>query len=198
MAVQSQFDRYYQQGYPGDLARPSEPHAFDLGVAHVPANGRKPRPGDAVYYNAAENAFAVPVDAATQRQAVGVVSYDPGLIQGTLAAPPADSNSDRFVEFEDGDPLKILVLGTAWVIAGSAMEYGQLVQQASFGGGADYQWDVWTPDVTIDALTQVAQLRAQVIQLAESLHRRVFECVSPAPVAANGSAQVRIGYGRIV
>ena len=194
--VQRQFQRYPGLGYPGDLARPEEPHAFDLGLAHVPANGRKPQPGDAVYYDEAENAFAVPTDAAQVRAAVGIVSFDPGVIQQARAGGvPTGSNSDQFVQFEDGDPIKVCIAGTVWILAGSAMKYGQLVQWDS----GNNNFEVYAPDLEVPAaFADLAAARTAVNDVVEELRRRVVECVSPSPVADNGLAQVRIGYGRIV
>lgn len=197
--VQREYGRYPGLGHIGDLARPSEPHAFDIGLAQVPTNGRKPRPGDCVYYDAANNGFAVPTTEAQRRAAIGVVSYDPGVVQGRLASVPSGANSDMYVEFEDGEEIKVCVLGTVWVVASTAMEYGQLVQQTTFGATPDYEWDAYDPDLTVDAtFANLAAARSAVNDVVEELRRRTFECVSPTPVAADGLAQVRIGYGRIV
>ena len=197
MSVQSVYNTYPDLGYPGDIARPSEPHAFDTGLAQVPSNGRKPRPGDAVYYDRSANGFAVPTSDPQRAAVVGIVSFDPGVVQSTAASTPSGSNTDKFIEYDDGDELKVVVFGVVWVEAGSAMEYGQLVQQDTYSS-PDYLWDPYTTDLTIEAATSVADLRTEVVALADSFRSKTFTCVSPAAVAANGLAQVRISQGRII
>lgn len=189
--LQREFGRYPGRGYPGDLARPDEPHAFDIGLARVPAGGRAPRPGDAVYYDEVNDRFAVPTNAAQQRAVIGIVSYDPGKVAGTVSPLPDDGNSDVFVEYADGEEIKVGVLGTFWVTAGSAMKYGQPCSMAT----DDFKWDSYVPDLDVPA---GAVTRQGLIDIVEELRRRVSECVSPAPVAADGLAQVRIGFGRVI
>jgi len=178
-SVQRDYRRYPDLGRIGDLVRPTEPHAFDLGLAHVPTNGRKPRPGDSVYYDTNANGFAVPTSDAQRLIVCGIVSFDPGVVQGRLSAAPSGANSDQFVEFDDEDPIKVTVFGTVWVMAGAAMEYGQQIVQDSYTS-PDWLYD------PIAAPTTVA-----------AIHSTAIFCVSPSPVAANGLAQARIGYGRI-
>ena len=198
MPVQVDYGRYPEKGYLGDVARPAEPFAFDLGLAHVPTSGRKPRPGDAVYYDTTANGFAVPTTAAQRTAVIGIVSYDPGVVSSTLASAPTDANSDQFVEFYDDDPIKICVFGTVWVRAGSAMEYGQVVQQDTYST-PDYKWDPYTPDLSVpNTFADLAAARAAVFAVVENSRSRVFECVNPTPVADSDLVQVRIGYGRIV
>ena len=184
MAIQLEYNAYLQAGYAGDIARPSEPHAFDYGPAQVPTSGRNPRPGDMVYWDSTNNGFAFPTTAALVHAAVGVVSFDPGTV-AKAGTPGTNQNSGDFIEYEDGAPMKVCVFGTVWVIAGGALEYGDLVQQDTHST-PDYMWDAFTPAV------------ANVANLAAAMGGRTFECVSTKAVAANGLAQVRIGYGRIV
>ena len=175
-AVQSVAGRYPPLGYPGDLARAGEPFAFDLLNAQVPTNGRKPRPGDALYYDAANNGVAVPTSATQVRSVLGICSYDPGTVTSTLpTGVPTGANSDQFIEYDDGDAIKMIVFGTVWIIAGAAMEYGQTLA-----------WDTTNNDFRpLSRQSAVA-----------NLHLVNIVCVSPAPVAADGVAQVRVGFGR--
>ena len=135
--VQSNYERYAQLGYPGDLARPEEPHAFHEGVFHVSSGSTRPRPGYAVYYNESENAFSLP-GAAHLNLVCGVASFDPGLVAGR-GSIPSGANSDSFIEFSDGDPAKVGVFGSFWGIAGEDMEYGD---RLTFGTSPSSKWAV--------------------------------------------------------
>ena len=199
MSVQSNYTRYAQEGYVGDLARPSEPYAFDAGLAQVPTGGRKPRPGDAVYYDVTNNGFAVPTDAVTSRLVSGIVSYDPGTVASRRILPEdSNANSDSFVEFDDGAALKVGVFGTFWVIAGGPVEYGQRVAWQT----DDQKWDAQADPAAIAALTGTFNL-ALVNTLVAAINERTvlreivpIICVSPKTTAVGELIQVRIGYGR--
>ena len=168
MAVQSSYSIYPERGFPGSLARPSEPHALDGGGAYVPAAAtRKPRPGDAVYYDTTNNGFAIPTTAAQLLLVSGILSYRADTVQTTAS----------IVEFSNGDEVEVAIFGTFWVVAGSAMEYGQII-------GWDLTDFAWDPDARV---TTVATIVPNPIV-----------CVSRTAVAAAGIAEARIGYGRVI
>lgn len=135
--IQRQYRRDQQAGWPGALARPYEPNAYDTGQLYVPPGGTAPEPGMAVVYDATRNRFALPTTAAQVKDIVGLVSYDSGTVQGSLASPPGNANSDAMVQYADGDVVKIGVLGTFYVLAQSALEYGDRVRWRT----ADGQWE---------------------------------------------------------
>ena len=117
-AVQTNYEINPDRGFPGLLAQPSAPHALDSGILSVPTSAtRNPQPGDAVYYDATANAYAVPTSAAHSLAVCGILSYR----QDTVA------DSDSIVRFVDGDEIEVAVLGGFWVTAGSAVEYNQLL-----------------------------------------------------------------------
>lgn len=178
MAVQRSYDINPARGYPGALARPSEPHALDSGVIHVPANARNPRPGDALYYDEAENAFAIPTSGAQSGLVCAILSYRADQV----------ANAESIVEYSDGDEIQFARLGTFWVRAGAAMEYGQRIAWDR----ADYEWDP-VADPALAANPSIATVNA----LLEALGRYPIVCVSREPVAASGIAQAQIGYGRV-
>ena len=125
--IQSFYRRHLQRQWPGTLARPNEPHAFDPGSLHVPANGNMPFPGEAVMYDAGEDSFRLPGSDAEELLVVGVLGYNPGDIPTVLQAPPAMANSDTQIQYSDNAVIKVCVFGTFNVLAGSAMEYGDSV-----------------------------------------------------------------------
>ena len=101
---------------------------------------------------------------------------------------PAGSNSDTFVEYKDGALLKIGVMGTFFVLAGGALEYGERVRWDR----AAFKW-VTRPALATDATT-IAGFREDVM---EALDELPIICVSRSPVAADALAEVRIGTGRV-
>ena len=128
MTVQSTYEINPDTGFIGDLAEPSAPHHVDSGVIHVPAAAtRIPRPGDPVYYDTTENAFAIPTTQAQTIAAFGVLTYRKDQV----------ANADSFVEFADEDEVEVLDFGTIWVELGSAAEYGQQISW----NRADFKWD---------------------------------------------------------
>lgn len=178
MAVQRSYEINPERGFPGALARPSEPHALESGIIHVPANARKPRPGDALYYDTAENKFAVPTDAAQSALVCAILSYRADQV----------ANAESIVEYSDDDEIQFARFGTFWVKAGAAMEYGQRIAWDR----ADYAWDP-VADPALAANPSIATINA----LLAALGRYPIVCVSRLPVAADGIAQAQIGYGRI-
>ena len=127
--VQFSYNTYAQRGYIGDLARPDEPHAIDYVPAYVPTSGRNPRPGDMVHWDATNNGAAFALNANASETVFGIVTYYPGQVGGTLAATPSGANSDQFIEYKDGELMPVIVMGTAWLLAGAALEYGNLIRQ---------------------------------------------------------------------
>ena len=177
MAIQTQYDINPQAGYVGQLARPAEPYALDLLPAHAAGNLRKPRPGDMVYWDRTNNGAAVVTSAAEFRDAIGIVTYNPGTVAKTLAAAPAGANSDTYVEYEDHANMPVLVFGSVHLLAGGAMEYGDAV-------GYDFGDHDWT--------TAAAPKPAAI----GNIIRRIVECVD-LDVSDGDIFTARIGYGRV-
>ena len=182
MAIQSNYEINPDLGFPGDIAQPGFPHAFDSGAAQVPANGRKPRPGDALYYDAANDGWAVPTDAATLLLVSGICTYRKDTVQ----------NRANIVEFEDGDELEIGVFGSFWVTADAALQYGQ---RMTFDI-ANFRWEAGGEPNLAGADATPATVASVNTALA-SLGRASVYCASRIAVAANGLAIARIGYGRL-
>ena len=180
MSVQASFTRYAPRGHVGDLARPEEPHAFDIGPCYVASGGRNPRPGDCVLWNETQNAFQVPTSDNERYQTVGVVSFDPGTI------PTTPASGDPYLEWEDGEIIKVLSFGTIWLTAGQAIErYHPVLQHVA--STPDYQWD--PVDLSGSQTTTTLALRVRGISIQN---------VDPDPVSAAGDIfMARIGYGRL-
>lgn len=213
MTIQSAYRKHEQAGWPGGLVRPNEPHAFHRGKVYVPSNGRKPQPGDPVYYDAARNAYALPTNAATSAQVIGIVSYDPGVVQADAGSTPSGANSDLRVEFADGAIVKVLVLGTVYAVAGEALEYGDLAEW----NRTDHDWDKRdVPSIAAAAAVApapatnsaaniktavdagLAALKAQITAWEASLHRLPVQVVSPSPAASGGLVELHLGSGRVI
>ena len=176
--VQTQFGTSPGAGYPGSLSRAEEPHIYiHPAIFHLPSGGRKARPGDPVFYDATENKFALPAKAADLLLTLGIVSYDLGTIQGTLAAIPTGSNSNAFIEYEDDAILKVGAMGTFFAIAGEALEFGDLAVWDIL----TFQWDKLTKP------TSIAELHANPVVVA-----------SRAPVKVNELVELRFGSGRVI
>ena len=173
MAIQRVFRRHQQPGWVGGLARPDAPYAYDIGQIHVPTSGRKGRPGDGVIWDATENQYKVPTTAAEELLVIGIVAYDAGTVQSTLGTVPTTENSDQFIEYEDNAIIKVGVMGTFWIIAGGACEYGDLMRHQN----GDEKWNADTPSAYGE------------------LYKRAVECVSKVG-ADGGIIEGRIGYGR--
>ena len=194
MSFQTNYNIYQQDGWPGQLARANEPYAYHTGLVHVPTNGRKPRPGDAVYYDATQNSFALPTNDAQSQQAIGIVSYDPPTVQSSLSTVPDGANSDSYIEYANDSVVKIAVLGTFFVVAGEAVEYDQLVQWDR----TNQDWRVVANNPPNVSGGSVSALVTSVNAAFDALRRTPVTVVSPEPVAANGIVEVRIGWGRSV
>ena len=167
--VQSSYSINPEAGFPGGIARPTEPWSMDGGVIHVPSGAaRKPRPGDAVYYDQAENAFALPTDAAQSLLTVGILSYRADTVQ----------TAADLVEYKDGDAVQVGVLGTYWVTADEEVEYDDLLV---WDRASPYRWNVATKPADF-----------------AGLYRLPIVCVSRKAVAAGKVAEARIGFGRVI
>ena len=167
MGVQATYSVNPDLGFPGSLARPSEPHSVDSGIMVVPSGAtRIPRPGDAVYYDATNNGYAIPTTAAHLLTVCGILSYRADEV----------AELDASIQFKDGAEVEVGIFGTFWVAAKVALEYNNLLV-----------WDIATFDWNV--LSAPADFAA--------LHNNTITCASRIAVAADGIAQARIGYGRI-
>ena len=132
MVFQSQYDVQLQRGYVGALAEDAGPWFIDRVPVQVPDSGRKPRPGDQVYWDATNKGAAAVASAANQKAAFGIVTYFPGVLPKLLDAPPSGASSRVYLEYEDGEFMPVVIMGTVWLLAGAALAYGdQIVQHAS-------------------------------------------------------------------
>ena len=141
MAIQTTTNTYPGVGLPGELSRPNEPYAIDFLPAQVPASGRKPRPGDGVYWNATANGAAAAASAANELVCIGIVHYDLSKVQTTLGTQPSGADTNLKIEYEDGEFMPVIVMGTVYARAGGACEYGQLMRFQN----ADHKWDADDP-----------------------------------------------------
>lgn len=124
--VQLDYDINPQVGFVGAIAYGHGPDpVIDLMPIQVPASGRNPRPGDAVYWDTTNNGLAVPTSADETELTCGIITYYPGQVADTLTATPTGANSPQFVEYEDGEIAPVLVSGAIWLLAGAALEYAQ-------------------------------------------------------------------------
>lgn len=162
-SIQQTYEIYPGRGFPGDVARPNEPMRIDSGTLHVPAGAtRMPRPGDAVYYDTAENKWAIPTDAAQSLLVAGILHYRKDEV----------ANTSDIVEFRDDAEIEVARFGTFWVVSGGAIEYDQLIQWDR----SDFQWDG----------IPVAAAPTDVAGVLAILHRVPIVCASRAGASAAG------------
>ena len=176
MAVQTTTNTYPGVGLPGEIARPNEPIRIERLPVHVPSSGRKPRPGDAVYWDATANGVAVPTSAATELDTIGIVHFEQNRVQNKLTAVPSGADTDTFIGYEDDEIAPIVVMGTVYVRAGGAVEFGDLLRMQN----VDKKWDADNTDPPTTA----------------KLYRRPVECVSKVG-ADGGLIEANIGGGRV-
>ena len=175
--IQTEYSYYQQKGYVGQLARPYEPHRFELGKLYVATSGTKPRPGDPVHWNATQNAFQLASSAFDRAQPIGLVSYDTAHVQGSLATKPAGANSSQFIEYEDGDVVKIMLEGTMWVLAGAAAEFGNRVVYQT----TDKKWNADTDDLVPSTDTTIADIRDSLNGILPVLRAALSPFASASP-----------------
>lgn len=203
--IQRIYRTYEQEGWPGALARPNEPHAFHFGLINVPTGAtRKPRPGDPVYWDATEKRYAIPTTAAQLNAVCGILVFDSGTVQGTLDTIPSNVNSDAFIEYADNAQVKVGVMGTYYALAGEALTYDQLVAWDT----TDYKWDVrdaadvaghtaLTDNAFANINTALTEVVTNVNAALGNLRRQPIVNVSRQDVAADGICELQIGYGRV-
>ena len=177
MAVQTTTNTYPGVGLPGEISRPNEPIRIERLPVYVPASGRKPRPGDAVYWNGTNDAVAAPTSAAQQLLAIGIVHFEQNRVQGKLTAVPSGADTDTFIQYEDGELAPIVMMGTVYVRAGGACEFHDLMRWQH----GDHKWNADSP--------------AHPPTLAE-LYQRPIECVSRSG-ADEDLIEVNVGGGRV-
>lgn len=173
--IQVNYQIYQQRFFVGQMPYAKAPYHIIKGPAQVPANGRKPRPGDTVYWDATNDGFAAVASAANQADARGIVVYDAAEVQSMLSSVPSGANSDLFIEYDDGDTMKICLFGHVAVVAGAAVEREAGIVQDT----TDRQYDAFTKATAIANIPEVG-ITAET-----------------AASAAGDIIIARIGYGRV-
>ena len=103
--VQRSYELYPDYGYPGQIAQGYGLFHVEEGPIHVPAAAtRKPRPGDAVYYDKTENGFAIPTSAAQSARVLGILTYRSDTV----------ANEESILEYDDEDAVQVCVFGTVF------------------------------------------------------------------------------------
>ena len=189
-----------ERGFPGMLARPSEPHATGSGLMGVGGTPNTPAPGDPVYYDASTRRFRTPVDDEHFYQVCGILGYRVDQV----------ATSDSTVRFSEGDEIQFFSLGTIWVRAETTLNYGQAIHW----NGSTQRWlsDSRLPVIdtflasdfsartVADVATQAAMandMRDRLNAALRRFKRYPIVCVSRDPVSAGGMAMAQIGYGRV-
>ena len=126
-SIQDVYALYQGRGYPGQLARPNAPYAFQQGTAGV-VTGTSLRSGYGVKYDQTNNDFRLPTSDADALEVIGIASYDMGAIQSSLTATPDGENSDQVIEIRDNRPIRVGLEGWFWAIAGGALEFGDILR----------------------------------------------------------------------
>ena len=126
-------------GQPGN----QDGHLVIRGVVSTGSNSddNKPRPGYPVYYNATDNRWQVPRSTAQIQQAAGILLYRPSDIV----------NDDKNIIYDDDTIVEIMIRGTVWVQAGTALN----PFQAMTWDNDDEDW-IARDDISIDAIADIA------------------------------------------
>ena len=201
-SFQNVYARYPGKGYPGAIALPNIPYVVVPGRLYVPTGGRKPRPGDAMYYDATRNEWAIPTDAATLRQVTGILTYQPGVVATDTNTIPAGANSPNVIEHENDAPIWVGRLGAFYVLAGEALE----MEDQMAWDVADFKWDkraafpaVAVADAAGNSQANINTVKNNLVTAIQNafnyLAVKPIVCMSEAPVAADGLAIAMIGYG---
>lgn len=128
-SVQQNYSINPERGFPGMIAEPNSPTRIEQGVLNVQSADTRanPRPGDSVYYDAANNSWRVARNAATQLLVGGILTYRGDTVAG----------SNSIVQFGDGDEIEIITMGVVFVTAGGATERGDILVMQS----DDFKYD---------------------------------------------------------
>lgn len=146
--VQAAYSINPDVGFPGKLAEPNSPHRTEAGTLHVPSTAtRNPRPGDALYYDTAQDQWAIPTSAAQSLLVVGFMTYRADVVQ----------NESSVLEFKNGDEIEVATMGVFWATAGSAMEYGTICSWDR----ADFKYDA---DARVAAVAAIVPLPMVCLQ----------------------------------
>ena len=180
-SVQTSYQINPELGFPGDLARPNEPHSLDSGTLHVPTGAtRKPRPGDALYYDTGQNKFAIPTSAAQVQNVVGLLHYRKDRVQ----------NVNSTLEFENNAEIEVAIFGTFWVVAGSAIAYDARIDWDH----QDFKWDP-APELSLPNGYGAATVKAAI---EAALGRVPIVCATRGGASTDGQIiEARIGYGHL-
>lgn len=136
--IQQVYRQHLDEGWPGIIARPNVPYKFTMHKVSVPAGSRKPRPGDALVFNATDSTVHTPDDAAAVNDVFGVCAYDTGVVTSTLDSTPSGANSNAYVEYDAGEFALVCTFGVIYATAGTAAKFGDRLQF----NRTDNDWDV--------------------------------------------------------
>ena len=133
MAIQTSYAINPGKGFKGLIARPNEPTIVERGILKpITSSKANPVPGDALVWNGTGNGFSCPVTASL-KDIVGILTLRQDTVTGSSG-----------VSFSADDEIFICTLGTVWVEAGGAVEWGsRIVWQTD-----DSKWDADAFDKT--------------------------------------------------
>ena len=137
--IQINHELFQQAFLPGQHAMPDAPNFIMQGSIHVPANGRKPRPGDGIVYDTTENQWKFPTAAAERRAVRAIVTWDKSTLTSSLSSIPTGGNSNQFIEYGDNQIAKIALVGIFAITLGATAEAFSIVEVQ-----ADFKWDPLT------------------------------------------------------
>lgn len=115
--IQQDYTYHQQIGQVGGCARPSAPWDLDRGAAGVEL-----LPGDGVYYDAPNDNWIKPVDAATRKRVTHIVSFNANSFNFDIASP-ATNNVSKVV-FAIDEIVPLAAFGSFFVMAGETVEVG--------------------------------------------------------------------------
>lgn len=181
--IQKDFQQWRDRWWPGMISRLGSYPLRISGVAQVPASGRKPRPGDAVFWDSTNGGFAVPTTDAESKTVVGIVSLEAGV-----------RHLNSVIEYEDGDIMQILTQGHIVGVAGAEMGYGdRVVFDPDNATAADkYKW-IKLEAVTTGDVADLESTATFTLTSGDTLRDEVLVVVNAAKNALQTSFNTKFG-----
>ena len=163
MAAQTTYNRHHDAFRVGMVSKPLPETEFISGAVAVATGAEAPRPGDAVWYDPADDKFKLPTDLLKAVEAIGIIATPSHAVGG----------SDGTFAHKDGDIIRVMICGTMAVRAGGATQFGNAV---FFNHAAldDHEWLEHVP-ATITSANLYPKNPAIVVTKGSVADATIFE-----------------------
>jgi len=152
--IQSVYPGEQERGQVGALSRPSNPYTAD--IITIGANGAGLRPGDA--FKVVANLAVKLTNLADSVNAEGIILFEYGTVNQDLVGGVQNAQG---IEYAEGDIVKYLKTGDAFVIAGGELDLGE---EVGFDP-ADHTWKAATNDLRSMRATRYVAADGDVMEV---------------------------------